>query len=587
MSVAGIQVGLFERPALIRDAAPVLASVPSLGVMTPRDYQIAAIDAIKAEFATRRSTLAVLATGLGKTVIASALARENGGVLFIAHRDSLIKQAAQKLRHVTGQWVAVEKAEQRSAGARFVVASVQSLKGDRLKFFAKNHPHINLIIVDEAHRVPGNKSYLNVLAAFPDAKVLLITATADRGDKRAMGLVAESVAYRYDIVDAVPDGWLTPGDWYPLDIEGVSLDAVGVKGGDIDQDALDEEVSKQAAQIARGMHEACKGEMSLGFTPGVKTAIVASEALNRIVPGCARATFGEQDPMERQLIEQEWVRGEFPYLLNCALYIEGADFPALKNVVMFSKTKSRARWAQVYGRGTRLWPHGIDHLATPAERLAAIAASPKPRFKFFDANYGTHGHTLAGPVDLLGGRYDDEVKARAKKKLEDKGGGDVGEALELAAHEIEAEKAAKLAKLAAKAARAKGKVLVGAARDASELFGVAQDMGIEDEPHGAPFEAVVAWLVERGVKNAATMGEGAARGLKRTLQERKAAGLGSYKQVRALRKAGVEQAKALTAGQCGRLMDVLIPQYERGNWNYQFTPAQVQALIGREPGEGG
>lgn len=583
------QLDIFApRAPMLRDrTAPLAVVPPPPSSIQPRDYQRRTIEAVRATFATMRSTLAILATGLGKTVIASVLARELDGVLFLAHRETLIEQAAQKLRHVTGEYVGVEKAERHSKGAKFVVGSVQTLKGDRLAGFAQTHPHVKFIVIDECHRAVA-QSYRSILEAFPAAKVLGLTATADRGDKRALATVFEKAdtehgaAFKYDIVDATADGWLTVGDWFPLNIDGVSLDDVGTKGNDIDQGALDDAVVLQAAQIASGMHKAAAGEMSLAFTPGVKTAECAAEALNRIVPGCARATWGEQDPTVRAAIESGWRRGEFPYLLNCALYIEGADFPELRNVFMFAATKSRLRWAQIYGRGTRLWPHGIDHLPTAAERLTAIAASPKPRWRFFDAQYGKHGHTLAGPVDLLGGLYDDEVKERAKKKLGETGG-DVAAALEGAKQEIEKAKRLKLIAAAARAAKARGAVLVGAARDACELFGVATDMGPEDEHRGQPDQAVVDWLVEKGVKNADKMTPGAARALKKKLIERRDAGLGTYKMVRALKKAGHPYAARLTFNECSALMGThLGPAYKRGDWNYQF-PAEMF----REPGQEG
>ena len=257
----------------------------------------------------------MLATGLGKTVIAPALARLRGDVLFIAHRETLIEQAAQKLRHWTGEYVAVEKAERRSRGGRFVVASVQSLKGDRLRFFAAAHQHIGTIIIDEAHRAAA-KSYIDVIAAFPNAKVLGLTATADRGDKRALATVFDKAdtehgaAFKYDIAAGTADGWLTIGDWFPLNVEGVSLDEVGLKGNDIDQGALDEALVLQVAQIAKAMHDAAGGEMSLAFTPGVKVAEAAAKRSTDSQPGCARACWGEQDatiarrPPRRRLAPQ-------------------------------------------------------------------------------------------------------------------------------------------------------------------------------------------------------------------------------------------------------------------------------------------
>ena len=573
MSVAPVQVGLFERPPMIRDRA--IAAVPPAPAMKPRPYQDEAIRAVLKAWETKRSTLAVLATGLGKTVIASELARQRGCVLFIAHRETLIEQAADKLRKVTGQLVAVEKAERRaSARARFIVASVQSLRGDRLRFFADVHrQHIDTIIIDECHRAVA-KGYRDVLDAFPEARVLGLTATADRGDKKAMGLVFEKTdtehggAFKYDIVDGTRDGWLTIGDWYPLNVDGVSLDEVGLKGNDIDQGALDEQLVLQVARIARAMHDAAGGEMSLGFCPGVKTAEAAAEVLNRLEPGCARATWGEQEGHVRKAIEDAWVRGEFPYLLNCALYIEGADFPRLKNVFMFAATKSRLRWAQIYGRGTRLWPTGIDHLPTAEERLAAIAASPKPRWRFFDAQYGKHGHTLAGPVDLLGGRYDDETKARAKKKLAEQGGSVEG-ALELAAAELAEENRRKLARLAAKAARAQGKVKVGKARGAHELFGAAS----EHDGDGPSFD-VFAWLRAQGVGRYELRGMSPEKAKKwrARLLERKRLGLGTYKQFMRLKALGVPGAESLSAGRCGFMLNRL-GMFKNGRKEYRhFNP---------------
>ena len=186
---------------------------------------------------------------------------------------------------------------------------------------------------------------------------------------------------------------------------------------------------------------------------------------------------------------------------------------------------------------------------------------------------------------MLGGLYDDEVKARAKKNLEAKGGGDVAVELANAKAEIEKAKRLKLIAAAARAAKARGQVLVGAARDACELFGVSVDMGAEDEmPRGPAHQAVVDWLVEKGVKNAAKMAPGAARALKKKLIERRDAGLGTLKQVRALKKAGHPYAERLRFEECSALMGThLGPAYNRGDWNYQF-PA---SMFNREPGQEG
>jgi superfamily II DNA or RNA helicase len=85
--------------------------------VNPRPYQAACVQAVLAGFLRHHSLLAVLATGLGKTVIGACLIAEwvrramQGRVLWLAHREELIDQAAESIRRITGLHLSVEKAE--------------------------------------------------------------------------------------------------------------------------------------------------------------------------------------------------------------------------------------------------------------------------------------------------------------------------------------------------------------------------------------------------------------------------------------------------------------------------------------------
>jgi superfamily II DNA or RNA helicase len=99
--------------------------------MQARPYQVAAITRVKEEWSTLDRTLIVLPTGTGKTIVFSMLARDavsaGGRVLILAHRDELIRQAADKLQRSTGLMCAVEKADE-----TWVTGTIVSGKADAI-----------------------------------------------------------------------------------------------------------------------------------------------------------------------------------------------------------------------------------------------------------------------------------------------------------------------------------------------------------------------------------------------------------------------------------------------------------------------
>lgn len=183
--------------------------------MELRPYQQQAKDAIFSEWENGvKKTLLVLPTGCGKTIVFAKVAEEcvKGGsrVLILAHRGELLDQAADKIGKSTGLGCATEKAEQTCLGSwfRIVVGSVQSMMREkRLNQFPNDY--FNTIIIDEAHHCISD-SYQKVLRHFPDAEVLGVTATPDRGDMQNLGTVFESLAYEYTLPKAIKEGYLSP-----------------------------------------------------------------------------------------------------------------------------------------------------------------------------------------------------------------------------------------------------------------------------------------------------------------------------------------------------------------------------------------
>ena len=147
--------------------------------MELRPYQNEAVASVEAEFSHGvRSTLIVLATGCGKTIVFSYLAarevRRGGRVLILAHRGELLQQAIAKLRSATGIEAGLEKAEETSAvdideiPYTVVVGSVQSMKSQkRLARFAPDE--FTLIVIDECHHALTG-TYRAVIDHFPNVR---------------------------------------------------------------------------------------------------------------------------------------------------------------------------------------------------------------------------------------------------------------------------------------------------------------------------------------------------------------------------------------------------------------------------------
>lgn len=499
-----------------------------------RPYQTAAIKAIQGHHQKVRSTLLVLATGLGKTRIFCRLAQQTEGrVLILAHRDELISQAADAVTRLTGESVEIEQAELRAHGSRIVVGSVQSLcRQKRLQRYRSDA--FALVVIDEAHRSCAT-SYRKILAHFSEAKILGVTATPDRTDKKAMGKVFESVCYRMDIDAGVKEGWLCPLKGERITMESCNLDLIPVRSGDLATDILDEAILKEAEFVITELFARSCGSTIL-FTPGVRSARYIAERMNFLFPGVAVCVDGKQDDDERREAIARYKSGRCQFLINCMVATEGFDAPITHSVGVLRPTKSRSLYAQMIGRGTRTEPGCIDNIDTVTGRRDAIARSTKPHANIIDfVGVGTV-HKLVGPVDILGGGYDEAEKAVAKKVMEEKGNTDIYEALDLAR-----------ARLMAAVAQIKSAQYVAsrATFDPFEALGLTNQQelpGMRREPVGA---RQVAFLEKKGVTPEAikTMSREAANKLIRSIIVRDGVGAASLKQLQFLHAMGIREKR--------------------------------------------
>ena len=444
--------------------------------MKLRDYQERAVDGTFAAWDEGRSALVVLPTGCGKTIVfASVIQRllADGGkkarVLVLAHREELIAQAKDKIAAVVpSARIGIEMAELKANDffgqpPEVVVSSVQtqnSGKPPRMEKFAPKD--FAAVIVDEAHHAIA-KTYRRVIDWFlegnPACKLLGVTATPDRKDEAALGSVFERVACDYGIADAISDGWLVPIRQQLVSVESLDYSGIRTCGGDLNQKDLAEvmEQEENLQRIAAPTLEIVGNRRAIVFAASVKQAERLAEILNRGSGKLADWISGETPKDVRRDKLERFKRGELRYMVNVGVLTEGFDDAGVDVVVMARPTKSRALYAQMAGRATRPSAKIASLLGKgPSEeckvksaewRRKLIADSDKPSCLIVDFVGNSGRHKLVSSIDILGGRYDYEVVARAKEKMKPKGAAngeeasDVSEALETAKREIEAEKA--------------------------------------------------------------------------------------------------------------------------------------------------
>ena len=347
--------------------------------MNLRPYQQKAISAVQAGWQNFQRQLGVAATGAGKTVMFSHLAaQEQGRTLILAHRQELVSQAVDKLREATGIFASVEQGSSRGIpGHGVIVGSVQSIRR-RLAKYA--HDAFDLVICDEAHHAMSDE-WQKVLQHFSSAKVLGVTATPDRADKKSLGGYFQNVAFEIGLLELIGEGYLCPIRALRLE---VACDARSLrkKAKEISSDDAAEIISPMIEELARAVAGEIWDKKALVFLPrcDVSERFAAALCAHGVE---ARHVSGAHDDRGGQV---SWFAssGIGSALCNAMLLTEGYDQPDVDCVVILRMTKSRPLYCQMVGRGTRLskgkefctvidplWITGELNLCKPADLVAA------------------------------------------------------------------------------------------------------------------------------------------------------------------------------------------------------------------------
>lgn len=324
-----------------------------------RPYQDRGIDDILAAFeAGARSVLLTMPTGSGKTVLFSEIARratESGTrTVILVHRDTLLTQAADKVRACSLDYSIIAPGH-RYYGDLVCIASKDTLvrRLDRHQF--------DLIIIDEAHRASAS-TYRKIIDAYPDARVIGVTATPCRTNGEGLDSVFDVLVRGPGIRELIDMGYLaepvTYGPIHKLDLSGIKTVA-----GDYDLHQLSEFMDrpKVTGDSIAEYRRLCPGEPAMAFCVSVRHAEdVAAEFREA---GFRAAHVSGNMPLDEIRSNIAGLSdGRVQVLASCDLASEGLDCPAVRAAILLRPTRSVIVYLQQAGRALRVSPGKKDAL---------------------------------------------------------------------------------------------------------------------------------------------------------------------------------------------------------------------------------
>jgi superfamily II DNA or RNA helicase len=548
--------------------------IPALSPSVPlRPYQRMGAQSVLDSLEKHRTTLMVMATGLGKTRTAKAIIMsffEAGmRILWLVDTDDLVWQACEALEDPsTGKLpIDIEKAARKAEPwSPIVVASVQTISNEK-RLLRFESDAFDVIIADEAHKSLSPR-WARVFGHFPQAKIIGLTATPDRGDKQNLEKIYEDVPFDLGIREAIDDGWLVPLRQNFITVDGLDYssirrEATKLREGDMEAALLNAEIIERMAIPTR---DQIGSRQALVFTCSVDHAYAFAAFMKKI--GVAAETVeGDQKrcpTKHRREVIRAYKNNEIQVLTNCAALTTGFDAPCTSAIVFARPILSRALYAQCAGRGTRAMnPQELNRLvSSPAEmRRNAIASSIKSDCLLLDFLGSCGELKLVRAAHALDPDVDRETAELAEKIVSDNQQMTMNEALAIA-EEMRAELLKEVGKRDASATHKYQVVEVdpfetSKAKKIFDLLGIQRHTSSVRLP---PTEGQIRALQRWKVPDPEVLSRSEASDLLSELKARRDCGLASYRQVELLVNVGRlprDKVRELTMERAGRGIDKL------------------------------
>lgn len=325
----------------------------------PRGVQIEALCSLentRAEGARR--ALVQAATGVGKTYLAAFDSKKYERVLFVAHREEILKQAAESFKNVRdSDDYGFFDGESKCTDKSVIFASVATLGRNEYlnnKYFASDY--FNYIVIDEFHHAI-NDQYQRIVNYFNPQFLLGLTATPERMDGRNIYEICDyNVPYEISLKEAINKGMLVPFHYYGI-FDDTDYSKLHIVRGRYDEKELNETYigNVHRYELIYKYYFKYGSRQALGFCCSKEHAReMAKEFSSRGIPSVAVFSDASGEYTEKRNVAiQKLKNGEIRVIFSVDMFNEGVDITSVDMVMFLRPTESPIVFLQQLGRGLR------------------------------------------------------------------------------------------------------------------------------------------------------------------------------------------------------------------------------------------